>query len=100
MGMFDSLYDAEGQEWQTKAFSRDLVVFSIRDEMPTVDGLDAYQVEVIGGRRTNHRWSLATVRGGLLVDVDVAPDPMMPRVDYSGRILAGDLSDAGGRVEP
>lgn len=87
MGMFDSLYDAEGREWQTKAFECLLDRWDIGDEMPAA-AFDDYQLEVIGGpeRETHPRYSesLATVRAGRLVSVNDERDPSLPLIAYYG----------------
>jgi len=49
MGMFDSLFDSKGREWQTKAFDCLLDEYRVGDLMPEADA-STYQVEVLGGR--------------------------------------------------
>lgn len=86
MGMFDSLYDAKSNEWQTKAFDCDLDNYGIGDPIPA-DGALTFQVEILGERDGGFPWSLATVRNGVLEAVDVDRDPTLPLVGYSGGVL-------------
>jgi hypothetical protein len=47
MGMFDSFYDAQDNDWQTKAFGRSLAQWSIGDAIPGAHPLpfqDKYNV--------------------------------------------------------
>ena len=84
MGMFDSLNDAEGVEWQTKAFDCDLDRWTIGDRIATDEDYPAtYQVEVIGGVPWN---ALATIRDGVLVAVPTERDKSLPLVGYHGGI--------------
>jgi len=89
MGMFDSLYDSNGHEWQTKAYDCILERFQIDQPMPH-ESLgtplpDAYQVAVLGGPCGCHSEdSWATVRDHILVAVPAERDPSLPRVDYHG----------------
>ena len=93
MGMFDSLYDADGNEWQTKAYDCTLDVFSAGAKMPTLHDCPPefqapvppdYQVEVYGGPGDGYTDAYATVRTGVLVAVGVERDPALPLVDYGG----------------
>lgn len=86
MGMFDSLIDAHGHEWQTKAFARCLDRYRIGDEIPA-DGPAAYQVEILGGGSPDDIDSLATIRDGVLEAVPAERDPRLPLLDYSGRVI-------------
>lgn len=71
MGMFDSIYDAQGNEWQTKAYNRLLDTYRIGDEMPGPSR--TYQVEILGGPADEKaRDSYAIVEDGILAKVDVA----------------------------
>lgn len=81
MGMFDSLYDANGNEWQTKAFSCNLVDYRIGDRLS--DAGD-YQVEVLGGPRPGSVDSFATVRAGVLAEVPADRDHSLLLLDYYG----------------
>lgn len=92
MGMFDSMYDAEGHEWQVKAFDRTLTQWHIGDAIETET--PDFQVKVYGGRKNESGYTLATIRGCVLVDLPAPRDPSLPLIDYSGGIL--DL----GRPEP
>lgn len=86
MGMFDSLYDASNEEWQTKAFDCVLDRFRVGDPMPDVDKPD-YQVEILGGRGTNPREfleSYATIRDDSLTSINDPRDETLPMRDYGG----------------
>ena len=95
MGMFDSLYDTQGNEWQTKAYGCTLEEWGVGDAMPhesgrggphspTDDLPDAYQVRVLGGPGDSLIDSYATVRGHVLTAVPAGRDQSMPLVDYCG----------------
>lgn len=98
--MFDSLYDEHGREWQTKAFDNNLDVYHTGDHIPplrhlgrTVDVTD-FQVMILGERRaadapstSEFVYSLATVRDGVLVEVDARRDEALPRLDYHGEAV-------------
>lgn len=83
MGMFDSLYGADGTEWQTKALGRSLKRYEVGDNVdgPPID----YQMEVIGGRLTDagSRWAFATIRSGRLEQVPTDRDASLPVCAYS-----------------
>ena len=83
MGMFDSLYDEDDTEWQTKAFERVLAQYNIGDVIDS-DFPVTYQVEVIGGKGEGFTRSNATIFCGVLAEVDVPRDPLLPLIDYSG----------------
>lgn len=90
MGMFDSMYDAQGIEWQTKAYDRNLDQFDIGDTLPVSEGctwpvLPAYQVKVLGGGHGEDAVdSYATVRSGDLTAVPDERDEQLPLLDYFG----------------
>lgn len=87
MGMFDSLYSADGIEWQTKAFSRTLITYAIGEPMP-VAMFDNYQMQVIGGEHGDpYSWSCATILDGKLVKVPDDRDEQLPLLEYSGSWL-------------
>lgn len=89
VGMFDSLYDRDDNEWQTKAYTRSLDEFRVGDLLPdllTGEPTD-YQVDILGGDGPC-RHSLATVRDNRLVAIDVERDPRLPLVDYGGGVAA------------
>jgi hypothetical protein len=93
MGMFDSFYDADGREWQTKAFDCNLDVWRIGDAFPA-DGSIAFQVEVIGDAQGSTfdgtyrtRDALVTVRDNLVAEVPAERDPTLPLIAYSGGLL-------------
>lgn len=79
MGMFDSLYDDRGREWQTKALGRGMSRFSIGDRLPGMT--DSYQLEVIG--RGAGYW-FATVENARLVSIDQHRNPYVRLVTYLG----------------
>jgi len=83
MGMFDSMYDEGGDEWQTKAFGRTLRRWGIGDRIEgPVDG--DWQVEVFGGPIGQPaRAAYATIRDGHLDAVGVERDAALPLVDYN-----------------
>lgn len=85
MGMFDSMYDADGDEWQTKAFHCELDRYTIGDELPFI-GTNTYQVEILGGpsNPTGYLESYATIRGNVLTSLDDDRDETLPLLDYHG----------------
>ena len=88
--MFDSLYDADGHEWQTKAFDCNLDEYRIGDEIEA--DMDAtFQVEVMTSRGTypdrEYTHSLATVRNGVLWRVPDERDERLPLLNYSGHVI-------------
>jgi hypothetical protein len=91
MGMFDSLYDADGREWQTKAFDCNLDVYRIGDTVPA-DCAATYQVEVMTSdgdwRNRTFTDSLATVRDGVLSTIPDQRDERLPLLNYSGHVVA------------
>lgn len=92
MGMFDSFYDQDDRDWQTKAFDCDLEVWRVGDPF-SVDGSGAFQVEVIGdGRRIDGRYtttdSFVTIADGVVVEVPADRDHRLPLVGYSGGLLS------------
>lgn len=84
MGMFDSFYDAKGNEWQTKAFGCNLDKFHIGDIVPVLPSV--FQVEVIGGDDGKWRNSYVTIRNGVVVSVDDLRDDNLPLVSYTGGV--------------
>jgi hypothetical protein len=84
--MFDSLYDADGREWQTKAFDRNLDEYRIGDVIPA-DCAASYQVEIYCGFRDDYRESLATIRSGVLVAIDDQRDQRLPLIDWGGHLV-------------
>lgn len=85
MGMFDSLYDEHGTEWQTKAFDRNLDVYHIGDTI-VADSRVSFQVEVCGGRRETFRDTLATIHDGVLASIDDERDPALLLLNYDGHV--------------
>jgi hypothetical protein len=90
MGMFDSFYDAQGREWQTKALGKSLHRWGIGDPVPL--NFDC-QIEAIGGRDASGvRVMLATIKGGALTHVGRTRDETLPLIPYGGlgAMLYGD----------
>lgn len=89
MGMFDSFYDANGNEWQTKAFGKNLDQWSIGDSIPTAP-ID-HQVMVFGGLTDDAEPedSFATIRSGRVVEVPAERDQSLPLLDYNGTWVGG-----------
>ncbi len=84
MGMFDSFYDAKGNEWQTKAFGRSLRRWGLGDEIPGAAPID-FQVEVFGGPRYgSSEDALATLSEGRVVAVPDQRHYGLPLLDYNG----------------
>lgn len=85
MGMFDSMWDADGKEWQTKAFHCDLAGYRVGDELPFI-GTDTYQVEIFGGGVSNVQDidSYATIRDNRLAAIRDERDDTLPLLDYHG----------------
>lgn len=81
MGMFDSFYDANGDEWQTKAYGNALVNYDIGDEIPEGPPF-TYQVRVLGDPEDGY--GLATIRDGRLAEVPAERDLALPLLDYHG----------------
>lgn len=83
MGMFDSIYDRAGAEWQTKAYACLLDRYRIGDSIGII--ASDYQLAVLGGRDGGTaRDSFATIRDGRLADVPVERDNTLPLMDYHG----------------
>lgn len=93
MGMFDSIYDAKGIEWQTKAFECLLTRYDIGSTV-TAEKL-SFQVEVLG-QPEPRAWpepgefvdTFATIRDGILAEVPAERDETLPLQNYSGHWLA------------
>lgn len=90
MGMFDSLIDKAGYEWQTKAYDCELVRYHIGDKVPPLSETsfppDEYQVEVLGGPGSGDHEAYATVRNRILVEVPSVRNLNLTAADYSGYI--------------
>lgn len=91
MGMFDSLHDEDGHEWQTKAFDCNLDVYKIGDRMSRSDFPASYphtyQVEVLGGDDADpYTDSCATVCDGILESVHDPRDESLPLINYCGHL--------------
>ncbi|WP_336698160.1 hypothetical protein [Curtobacterium sp. USHLN213] len=85
MGMFDSMIDADGREWQTKAFGRALERWRVGDQVPADDS--DFQARVLGDEAFGYKYALATVRDGVLTEVPAERDPLLLLVDYQGGYL-------------
>jgi hypothetical protein len=89
MGMFDSLYDASGNEYQTKALDRVLNRYEVGDiiELDAVDGFRDvidYQMKVLG----TAGMECATVTNKRLSAVPAKRDYSLPLLDYFGGWLS------------
>lgn len=91
MGMFDSMYDDQNNEWQTKAFGRQLDRFHVGDAVPHPSGIawpapPAYQISVFGGAPVHEaqKDGYATIRKGDLAAVPDERDDSLPLIDYHG----------------
>lgn len=90
MGMFDSFYDGNGNEWQTKAYFCNLNQYLVGEAVPLVEPYDlpTYQVEVLGGfDEVPYTESFATVRNGFLTAVPAERDSSLPLLNYSGHLI-------------
>ena len=87
MGMFDSLYDADGDEWQTKAYECLCLTWQLGDTLGRprlADDVSTYQVEVLGWPGAEDGY--ATVRDDVLVTIGTDRDPSLPLVGYRGAL--------------
>lgn len=89
MGMFDSLFDKDGNEWQTKALGRSMSRYAIDDPVKLL--LKDCQIEVIGGPSDGSVWRYATVRGGILTQVPDYRRPELPLVSYCGDLVEDEV---------
>lgn len=85
MGMFDRMYDADGNEWQTKAFGRALDEWHIGDTIPTE--VADFQVECMAEIDGKFVDSLATVLDCELVELPAERQPALALISYGGGIL-------------
>lgn len=82
--MFDSMYDADGNEWQTKAYGCDLASFRVGDALPSPEAA-SYQVEILGGPHDSDPIdSYATILHGVLVSINNPRNSSLPMLDYHG----------------
>lgn len=81
MGMFDSLYDTNGNEWQTKYFDQVLATYHIGDRVPQQGACTNYQIEVIG-QCPDYTRTYATVHNEVLHGVPVDRDPTLPLLGH------------------
>ena len=87
MGLFDSFYDAQGNEWQTKAFACLLDCYNIGDAVPSPP-ID-YQVSVLGGEHGHSEFACATIRDGHLAAVPDKRNENLPLLEHGGVWIAG-----------
>lgn len=87
MGMFDSLYDEAGHDWQTKAFDCVLARFKIGETMPD-SSYPSYQVAILGDPDGSFVHSFATVQDCVLMSVHDERDESLPLLDYFGGWVA------------
>lgn len=95
MGMFDSFYDSDDNDWQTKAYENVLAQFRQGDELPPLEehpDLTDYQVEVLGCMpvfelgvpKRRYVDSFTTVIGGKVHEINADRDHQYPRINYDG----------------
>lgn len=85
MGMFDSFYAADGQEWQTKALGCSLDQWHEGDRFDTGEASGAFQIEVFDyDHHRGSRWSWVTVANGIVQAVDVPRDHALFALAYGG----------------
>lgn len=89
MGMFDSMYDSAGAEWQTKAYDCNLDRYKVGDKLPYM-GTDTYQVEVMGAAYWVPPYidSYATIKNSRLASIHDDRDETLPLLDYHGGWIA------------
>jgi len=86
MGMFDSFFDAKGNDWQTKAFGRTLEQWEVGSEIPGAHPLP-FQVEVLGGEINapgDFVESFVTIRDRRVVAVPAERDESLPLLQMGG----------------
>jgi hypothetical protein len=98
MGMFDSMIDARGNEWQTKAFGRTLERWHLGDPVEADD--PDFQVKVLGDLKDGIGYAFATVRRHVLTEVPAERDRRLPLIDYSGGYLELPELTSDTRMEP
>ena len=79
MGLFDSLHDGSGREFQTKALDCILHNYFLGERI-CVPNLPDFQIQILGVGSGCE--SFATIRGQKLVGVNVPRDPNLPLLDY------------------
>lgn len=87
MGMFDSLYDEQGREWQTKAFGNVLAEYRTGELLPGPPF--AYQFKILGGGNFEEGEkfmdAFATAdEDGRLASFPDERDVTLPLLDYHG----------------
>ncbi|HEU5223119.1 MAG TPA: hypothetical protein VFU07_05485 [Candidatus Lumbricidophila sp.] len=84
MGMYDTIIDANGRQWQTKAFTRLLRRFTIGDQTPLPGDCQVYVVASDDDvTHPNFDDAFATIRAGVLTEVPADRDLALPLV-YAG----------------
>ncbi|MGQ3384508.1 hypothetical protein [Glutamicibacter sp. TV12E] len=105
MGMFDSLYDSDEREWQTKAYENQLAAYRQGDVLPELEhhpDITDYQVEILSGKdvvengELKHMYldSFATVIGNKLISIHDPRNRNLPRISYSGDLYVSGAEDA------
>jgi len=90
MGMFDSFYDSDDREWQTKAYSNMMSAYRVGDTLPELEDhpdVTEYQVEILCGIAypvRKHIDSFATVIGNKLTSIHDSRNLNLPRISYYG----------------
>lgn len=93
--MFDSFYDGDGHEWQTKALSCLLDAYRIGAPIPGPPNY-TYQMKVLGGPSDARGvYSYATIRGGVLTAIPDERDERLALLDYHGGWLSLEEADRG-----
>jgi hypothetical protein len=85
MGKYDSIHDG-ATAWQTKGLVCRMMRFKVGDSIPMNDPSD-FQVQILGGTRLEEdRYSFATIRNGVLAEVDVPRDRSLFLIGYHGGV--------------
>jgi len=104
MGMFDSFYDSDSNEWQTKAYENQLAAYRQDDVLPELEchpDITDYQVEILRGsdvlengeRKHVYLDSFATVIGNKLITIHDPRNRNLPRISYSGHLYGPGAED-------
>ena len=81
MGMYDTFEDDKGGDWQAKAMDCELDRYRIGDEIGTGD----FQMLVLGDVSTDEiGWAYVTIRSGIVAEIGVPRDAVLPCIDYGG----------------
>ena len=86
MGMYDSLIDSYGSEWQTKAFHNSTLRKWVIGEKPDGGAPFTYQVEIMGRDEAikENFISYATLVDGVIAEVNVPRNKKLPLLCYYG----------------